>query len=799
MKKIITFVIIFISFNFLMVAQDAGISDPADGLIIHENNRSTYFLTSDFDELRVDGWSVAGNVSWIKIYVDGYLDGSVTNPNTGSWYKDVEVTPGDNDLHLQVRCNYAGCALTGYTTSQRTITYVKPFETGDFYVEITNDDKIKIHFYPYSTANFYYKVFRSTSPMGSLNGIGDWTQSDEVIDEYANTPGQEYYYWIDVAINNSGSYNSGIERPEYRSIVYPVELNVSTSSLNYTSTGGMQSTNISSNVSWSATPSDSWITVSQASGTGDATLNISIGNSEENRSGTVSISGSGTTRVVNIVQTGNPPTIETLSPADNSTDIAVDANLQIIFNEEMNAASGLFVNIYESNGTLVSGIEATDPQVSISNDVITINPINDLDGGLDFYVLIDDGAFKDNSNNDFTGIASPSVWNFSTVAQSNPPGTPTNVSASVVSTSEIEISWDADPMADNYHVLSCDENTTYTTTALTNSFLVSNLNHSTSYDFTVKAENSVGLSGASGCVSETTFCAHDWGNVTIYPNSTTAYGIVTIDGDPASEGDLVGVFVGGECRAIGSVVVFDGVAYVTLNIQGVSVESLLFKVWSNSECAELDVSLSIQSNPGGNLGYPPNYLPIAAEAAVVSANSLVQNVMINNGQAECYNATNTITVAGSGTVKLYWGGEATFIAGEKVIFEPGFSAYRGSYVSAYITTSGEYCGSQPAMAPNADITVLEQDSDYEIFEDMESEIRLYPNPTTGRAVIDFRENATTADIQVLNFQGSQMLQLECNNQNMVELNISALPAGMYIIVIKTQTQIISKKIIKAGD
>jgi hypothetical protein len=799
MKKIITFVILFASFNFLVVAQDAGISDPANGIIIHENNRSTYFVTSDLSELRVDGWSVAGSVSWIKVYVNGYLDGSVTNPNAGSWYKDVEVTPGNNDLYLQVRCNYGGCALTGYTTSQRTITYVKPFETGDFYVEMTSDDKIKIHFYPYSTANFYYRVFRSTSPTGSLNAVGDWTQSNEVIDANANTPGQEYYYWIDVAIDNSGSYNSGIERSEYRSITYPVELNVSSSSLNYTSTGGMQSTNITSNVNWTATTSANWITISQASGTGNATLNISLGNSEENRSGTVSISGGGVTRVVNISQTGNPPSIETLLPADNSTDIAVDANFQITFNEEINATSGKYINIYQSNGSLASGIEATNSQVSISNEVVTINPTNDLGGGLNYYILIDDGAFKDNSNNTYAGISANSVWNFSTVAQTNPPDAPANVSANAVSTSEIEVSWNAVPLADYYHVLSCDESITYSTTTTTTSLLVDNFNSATTYDFIVKSENNVGLSSPSSCVSATTYCAHNWGGVTIYPNSTTAYGIVTIDGSPASDGDLVGAFVGAECRAIGDVIVFDGVAYVTLNIQGISVETIVFKVWSNAECAELNVSLTVQSNPGGILGYPPNYLQIAAEASAVSTNNLVQNISIANAQTECYDATNTITVAGSGTtVVVNTGGQALFVAGSKVIFNPGFSAHNGSYVQAFITTTGDYCSSQQAMMASQDNTMEIEEWEDNLYETAGDglDVNIYPNPTTGSFTIDFMGKMTNAGVAIYNFQGNLVRTIGCSDKTQLVLKINDLPAGIYIAIIKTNTEIIKKKVIK---
>ncbi len=182
------------------------------------------------------------------------------------------------------------------------------------------------------------------------------------------------------------------------------------------------------------------------------------------------------------------------------------------------------------------------------------------------------------------------------------------------------------------------------------------------------------------------------------------------------------------------------------------------------------------------------------------SNISVQNATINNGQTECYNAADTITVAGSGTtVDILSGGGAIFIAGKKIKFKPGFSAFPGSYVNAFITTSGEYCASLPPMAPNADITFEESDDDYDIFDDGDSELKIYPNPTTGHITVDFREKATTADIKVLNFQGNQMLELECNNQNMVEFDISSLPVGMYIIVIKTQTQLITGKIIKSGS
>ncbi len=185
----------------------------------------------------------------------------------------------------------------------------------------------------------------------------------------------------------------------------------------------------------------------------------------------------------------------------------------------------------------------------------------------------------------------------------------------------------------------------------------------------------------------------------------------------------------------------------------------------------------------------------------VPANNIIQDIAITNGQAECYNATSIITVAGAGTtVDINSGGEAIFIAGEKVSFEPGFSAHSGSYVQAYITTSGEYCNQQQSMMAN-NINILETGAKAittkDLFDNNEQlHINIYPNPTTGNFTIDFMGAETTAEIMVLNFLGNKVLQTQCTNQIKADFDISNLPHGMYVVVIKTQLQVITKRIVK---
>ena len=119
-------------------------------------------------------------------------------------------------------------------------------------------------------------------------------------------------------------------------------------------------------------------------------------------------------------------------------------------------------------------------------------------------------------------------------------------------------------------------------------------------------------------------CDPTWTPVS-YTNSTTAYGIVTINGAPAASGDKVSAFVGSECRGVGTVIINQGNAYVNFNIQGEKVEIVGFKIFHLSECKIYEVGYTINTNPGNSIGYPPNYLPIA------SSTSVTQNINLTTG------------------------------------------------------------------------------------------------------------------------------------------------------------------------
>ena len=109
--------------------------------------------------------------------------------------------------------------------------------------------------------------------------------------------------------------------------------------------------------------------------------------------------------------------IDTLSPADDSADIDVDSNLVITFNQNVVAGTGDI--LIKRGSAIAETIAVTSAQVSIDGAEVTIDPSIILAKDTDYYVLIDEGAFEDESENAFAGITAETTWSFTTASAEN--------------------------------------------------------------------------------------------------------------------------------------------------------------------------------------------------------------------------------------------------------------------------------------------------------------------------------------------------------------------------------------------
>ncbi len=87
--------------------------------------------------------------------------------------------------------------------------------------------------------------------------------------------------------------------------------------------------------------------------------------------------------------------ITSLSPEDDATNVAVDADLVGRFNRDVQTGSGNIVIRQASDDSVVETIDVNSDQVTVLENTVTVDAIADLAPGTDYYVQIEAGALED--------------------------------------------------------------------------------------------------------------------------------------------------------------------------------------------------------------------------------------------------------------------------------------------------------------------------------------------------------------------------------------------------------------------
>ncbi len=105
-----------------------------------------------------------------------------------------------------------------------------------------------------------------------------------------------------------------------------------------------------------------------------------------------------------------------------------------------------------------------------------------------------------------------------------------------------------------------------------------------------------------------------------------------------------------------------------------------------------------------------------------------------------------------------------------------------------IYTVTNTCGTTPVFKTIAIVAGREGDSQNgAIPVDKSEQVRLYPNPATEIVTIELPENSGKATVIVLDLLGQMVLQSSSSEQKL-QLNLSSLAAGSYLVHIKTEKQ-----------
>ncbi|MFZ4522579.1 MAG: T9SS type A sorting domain-containing protein [Bacteroidales bacterium] len=170
----------------------------------------------------------------------------------------------------------------------------------------------------------------------------------------------------------------------------------------------------------------------------------------------------------------------------------------------------------------------------------------------------------------------------------------------------------------------------------------------------------------------------------------------------------------------------------------------------------------------------------------------LNDLVASDGETRCYNAVQTITVAGGGTTfTVENGGSATMIAGQNIIYYPGTTVIPGGYLWGYIAPSGPYC-TYPAM-PVVATTEEKRVGGKEQFS-----VKVYPNPTSGIFMLELEGEPARGEVvaDIYGICGECVLHTSLNGEHRKVLSMENRPAGVYFLRVVATDKTATAKIIR---
>ena len=168
---------------------------------------------------------------------------------------------------------------------------------------------------------------------------------------------------------------------------------------------------------------------------------------------------------------------------------------------------------------------------------------------------------------------------------------------------------------------------------------------------------------------------------------------------------------------------------------------------------------------------------------------------VGAGESVCKDATQTISVAGSGAFfHVHEGGSVTMIAGQNIRFLDGARIYPGGFLHAYITTTDAYC-----CAIGSNLMQKSADQNSKITETtVGSFFRIYPNPANDKFCLELNPalKDTKTTVHISGMVGDLIQRKVVTGNTLYEFSLGGKPTGIYYIRVMAGDRIETKKIIK---
>jgi hypothetical protein len=180
-------------------------------------------------------------------------------------------------------------------------------------------------------------------------------------------------------------------------------------------------------------------------------------------------------------------------------------------------------------------------------------------------------------------------------------------------------------------------------------------------------------------------------------------------------------------------------------------------------------------------------------------NKLSVTSNVSNSTSICFNAYDTIKVAGTGTVTFESGSTVDLIAGKAIILLPGFHAASGSSTHAYITEDGTFCLSSSSGSYSAFLseksTEIQSDSEKQVVAPEEKSVKVYPNPNNGEFTLELTNIESVAIVSIYNLLGAKVYQSIATIETSHKINLTGIRKGIYVVKVTDGKEQFTRKMV----
>lgn len=196
----------------------------------------------------------------------------------------------------------------------------------------------------------------------------------------------------------------------------------------------------------------------------------------------------------------------------------------------------------------------------------------------------------------------------------------------------------------------------------------------------------------------------------------------------------------------------------------------------------------------GDVTYVPHVL-----ASPPPAQLSLGNITVAGGQDQCFNATQTITVAGTGTTfEVQNGATVRMIAGQRIRLLEGMKVDAGGNFHGSITTTNSWCYASKGTVADYFSETVQDSGSVETYGIPGPEIRVFPNPTDGDFTLQLTgiPGGTPATIRCYDMTGRLILEQETRQGQDNLLSIGLRPRGIYLLRVNSCDRTFTARIIR---